>query len=401
MPNSHIYSEKFTTLLNGVFHGIVLLDDLGRILEINKSGLVILNTTAQNTIGKEIDLFFPKRYKEKIANYFITCSNEKTKNYGKLELDILTQDKGRIFLELDFNQNFIAEGDKKKYTIGVLNDITKRKELEKEVELQKQSKTDILNKLEKEQELNDMKTRFISIASHEFRTPLAGILSSIDLIERYLAAEGNAWNNFIHKDKVETHFSKVKKSVKNLTSTLNQFLSLSKLEEGKLEYNPERFNLEQLIAEQVEEFQLLKKPGQLLTYIHLSDDDEACLDSNMVRHVVNNLVSNAIKYTPENKKIELITKVCSQKIEIIIKDEGYGIPKAEQKNLFRRFFRAKNVINLQGTGLGLNIVKKYVDLMNGDIDFESEEDIGTTFHITFFKEKIRTGEKEMNLSKML
>ena len=329
--------------------------------------------------------------------------NESTKNYGKLELELLSEVKGRVIIELDFNQNFQEEHSNEIHTIGILNDITKRVVLEKELEKQKQSKSDILEKLEKEQELNDMKTRFIAIASHEFRTPLAGILSSVDLIERYLAAEGERWNSFVHKNKIETHFGKVKKSVKNLTSTLNQFLSLSKLDEGKLEYKPENFNLEELISGQVEEFQLLKKKGQTLTYQHLIEDEcvdkSVFLDSNMIRHVMNNLISNAIKYTPENKAIEITTKVFPKKIELIVKDEGYGIPKEEQKNLFRRFFRAKNVINLQGTGLGLNIVKKYVDLMNGDVDFESEENKGTTFCITFFKAKVEDG--EIGLSEMV
>lgn len=390
MPKNHVYSENFTSILNDFFHGIVLLDNLGRILEINKAGLLLLNAKPEEALGREIDLFFPKKYNTLIANYFITCSNEKLKDYGKLELEIFHPDKEKIVVELDFNQNFITKSSNKVYTIGVINDITKRKDLENEIDQQKKSNTDILNKLEKEQELNDMKSRFISIASHEFRTPLAGILSSMDLIERYLAAEADRWNNFVHKEKIKTHFVKVKKSVKTLTNTLNHFLSLSKLEEGVLEFKPEKFDFETLLNEQIEEFLLLKKNGQTITYQHLSEDKEVFLDSNMIRQVVNNLMSNAIKYTPENKKIELITKICPKKIELIIKDEGYGIPKAEQKNLFNRFFRAKNVINIQGTGLGLNIIKEYVDLMNGDIDFESEENKGTTFYITFYKSKITT-----------
>lgn len=397
MPKNHVYSEKFTSILNGLFHGIVLLDRLGRIIEINRSGLVLLDADPKEAIGKEIDLFFPKRYKTQIADYFITCLSENKKDYGKIEIELLNSEQGKTIIELDFNQNFYDDEVEDILTIGILNDVTKRKALEAELEKQKQSKSDILEKLEKEQELNDMKSRFISIASHEFRTPLAGILSSVDLIERYFAAEGEKWNKFVHKDKIETHFGKVKKSVKNLTGTLNQFLSLSKLEEGKLEFNPEEIDLKQLLEEQIDEFQLLLKRGQTLTYNHLSDNTTVYLDSNMLRHVINNLVSNAIKYTPENKPIEISTNVLENKTEIIIKDEGFGIPEAEQKNMFRRFFRAKNVINLQGTGLGLNIVKKYVDLMNGDIDYESQENKGTTFYVTFFEVKQSNTNEQKNL----
>lgn len=401
MPKNHVYSEKFTSILNGLFHGIVLLDRLGRIIEINRSGLILLDAEPKDAIGKEIDLFFPKRYKSEIADYFTTCLSEDTKNYGKIELELINAERGKIIIELDFNQNFYDDEANDLLTIGILNDITKRKALELEIEKQKQSKSDILNKLQKEQELNDMKSRFISIASHEFRTPLAGILSSIDLIERYFAAEGEKWKKFTHKDKVETHFGKVKKSVKNLTATLNQFLSLSKLEEGKLEYNPEKFDLKELLSDQIEEFQLFLKKGQSLEYKHLSDETEVCLDSNMLRHIINNLVSNAIKYTPNNKRIEITTKVLKNKTEIVVMDEGYGIPKAEQKNLFKRFFRATNVINLQGTGLGLNIVKKYVDLMNGDIDYESQENKGTTFYVSFFVIKKQNTDKQRSLNEMM
>lgn len=385
MTESHIYSDNFTEILNNLFHGVFLLDKNGVVLEFNKATLKMLSVTALQVKGAKLDKFVPEKYMLSFDEYFLNCQNELTKNYGKFEIQIPSLEENTKVLEFDLNQNFISDEDGERYTIGLINDVTKRKELEKEIELQKKSKDLILEKLEKEQELNDMKSRFISIASHEFRTPLAGILSSVDLIERYLVADKKNWSSFIHNEKVEKHLGKVKTSIKNLTVILNQFLSLGKLEEGKTTYYPEKFNLQEMCLEHTNEFKYMLKKNQKLEYRHQTNAVDVWLDKNILRNILNNLLSNSVKYTPENKSIFLDSFIDDKKIQIIIKDEGYGIPENEQKNLFRRFFRAKNVENLQGTGLGLTIVKRYVELMNGEIKFESIENVGTSFCITFYK----------------
>ncbi|MGY5353908.1 ATP-binding protein [Wenyingzhuangia sp. IMCC45467] len=382
MTKNHIYSDKFTSILNNLFHGVMLINMKGVVLEFNKSSLLLLNTSSKKLTNSRLVDVIPKKYRTEFEAYFKNCFDVETKNYGKYEIVVKHKDAYKI-LEIDCNQNFYSDEDHELYTICVINDISKRKKLEKELDKQKKSKELIQEKLEREQELNDMKTRFISIASHEFRTPLAGILSSVDLVERYLNADEKLWNRFIHQNKVDSHITKIKSSIKMLTTILNQFLSLGQLEEGKIEYQEELFNLQEMLNNTIDEFSGLKKENQKIQYTHKGNKTIVCLDRNILRHIMNNLLSNAVKYTPDHKNIYLKSSIHNDCIKISVKDEGMGIPVKDQKNLFRRFFRATNVTNLQGTGLGLNIVAKYVNLMDGKITFKSEENKGTTFTVIF------------------
>ncbi|MGY5353089.1 ATP-binding protein [Wenyingzhuangia sp. IMCC45533] len=385
MDNHHIYSEKFTSILNNLFHGVLLMEENGTILEFNKASLALLQKNAESVEGAFLGDLIPENYKNKFEAYFKNCLNLQTKNYGKFEVNFFLDNDDLRILEIDSNQNFLSEEDDKMYTICIINDITQRKKLEKELEIQKKSKEAILEKLEREQELNDMKSRFISIASHEFRTPLAGILSSVDLTERYLKMDMDVWKKFAYGAKVDSHVSKIKASINTLTATLNQFLSLGQLEEGKIEYHKQKFNLKQALQSYIDEFRAQLKEGQKINFTFKSEEETVDLDKNIFRHVMDNLLSNAVKYTPQHKQIYVVAFVDEYQIQITVRDEGMGIPDQDQKNLFRRFFRAKNVTNLQGTGLGLNIVMKYVKLMNGEITFVSKENIGTAFKLSFVK----------------
>ena len=230
------------------------------------------------------------------------------------------------------------------------------------------------NALKKELELGELKSRFVSMASHEFRTPLTGILSSITLIGKY--------NSLEQEEKKQKHVRRIQSSVQNLTSILNDFLSLDKLQAGKIICHKAVFDFSKFIEELIEDTNQLKKTGQ---HIELIQEERAInfySDPQLLKNVLLNLFSNAIKYTPENKKIEVIVRRMDNNIVIGVKDEGIGIPKYEQKHLFERFFRAKNASNIQGTGLGLNIVQQYVHLLGGKIGFESEENVGSTFEVT-------------------
>ena len=240
-----------------------------------------------------------------------------------------------------------------------------------EAALQK-SQAEVRNALEKERELNELKSRFVSMASHEFRTPLSTILTSASLIGRY--------NDAGTEEKRAKHINRIKSAVGNLTGILNDFLSLSKLEEGKFENQPETFDLEELVFKTIDEIKLITKPNQTIIYQH-EGSNEVTLDRKFSRNICINLLSNAIKYS--EKDIFINTSITPKRIQIVVKDQGIGIPKEEQEYLFTRFFRAKNATNIQGTGLGLNIVRKYLELMNGSITFESELQVGTTFTITF------------------
>jgi PAS domain S-box-containing protein len=248
--------------------------------------------------------------------------------------------------------------------------------VEENITKQKKAEQSMRQALTKEKELSQLKSRFVSLASHEFRTPLATILSSASLLEKY--------NPFPEEEeKRSKHLKRIKSAVSNLTSILNDFLSLSKLEEGHLGCNPSAFKLSLIIRELKEEMQEVAKSKQELNYVHKGQDDSVFLDKLMLKNVLNNLVSNAIKYSPEGASINVHSSIKNNILQIEVQDNGMGIPESEQSFLFERFFRAKNVTHIQGTGLGLNIVQKYLDLMNGKIDFKSREGKGTTFIIEF------------------
>ena len=236
----------------------------------------------------------------------------------------------------------------------------------------------IKDALQKERELSELKTRFISTASHEFRTPLSSILSSVSLIERYTTTET--------QDKRLKHINRIKSSVQNLTQILEDFLSLSKLEEGKKQDAKHIFDLSALIHATIEEVSTFAKSGQEIEYQHSGDISVIYSNTQNIKNILINLLSNAIKYSPSNSKIYISTIIDATTITISVRDKGIGIPLDQQKHLFSRFFRADNAIAIQGTGLGLYIVKKYLENINGTIDFVSQPGEGTTFTINIPKE---------------
>ncbi len=237
------------------------------------------------------------------------------------------------------------------------------------------SRKELQKALVKEKELNDLKSRFVSMASHEFRTPLATILSSLSLVSKYTGQQ--------NEEKRNKHIERIKSSVHNLTEILNDFLSIGKLEEGKTESSPVLFDIKEFASESVQEMQAVAKQGQQIQYSHTGSRKQVCLDKKLLKNIIINLLSNAIKFSAENKNIRLSTATGNMETALIVSDEGVGISKEDQEHLFERFFRGQNVTNIQGTGLGLNIVSKYTELMNGKIEFESELGKGTKISIVF------------------
>ncbi len=244
---------------------------------------------------------------------------------------------------------------------------------------------EIREALNKEKQLNDLKSKFVSIASHEFRTPLSTILSSVALAEKYSASGDD--------EKRAKHFERIKSSVKNLTEILNDFLSLEKLEAGKTDCRPDEFDIVNFAEDMKEQMQTLTKPGQQIIYFHMGNENQVTLDKQLLKNICINLIGNAIKYSPEGKTIEFTTEVNSE-VKISVKDSGIGIPEADKQHMFERFFRAQNVTAIQGTGLGLNIVNRYVKLMNGKIEFMSKENVGSEFIVRFNNQHV---EKEKPL----
>lgn len=211
------------------------------------------------------------------------------------------------------------------------------------------------------------------MASHEFRTPLSAILSSASLIEKYPNTE--------QQPQREKHTKRIKDSVNNLTNILNDFLSFDKLSSGKVEVNLSFVQPKKLIEETLVEIEVLKKDQQVIEYTHIGNDDWVEIDEKIFKNIIINFISNAIKYSKENGLIKAISILENAQLKVTIIDNGIGIPLTEQNNVFERFFRAQNVTNIQGTGLGLNIVKKYVELLGGTIDFKSIPDVETEFTI--------------------
>jgi signal transduction histidine kinase len=261
----------------------------------------------------------------------------------------------------------------KKMNINLESTVIERTtELQKTLVELEASKVHLTKSLEKEKEVNDLKSRFVSMASHEFRTPLSTVLSSISLLAKYNTTEDQS--------KRDKHIDRIKSSVKTLTDILNEFLSLGKIEEGKVEVKSELFDISEFINSITNEMNVLLKPGQEIKFEH-SGKNNTYTDSSLLKHVLINLVSNAIKFSPENANITIACKVDNENTTIKITDQGMGIPMADQIHLFERFFRATNATNIQGTGLGLHIVGRYIEILNGTISYESELEKGSTFKI--------------------
>ncbi len=248
--------------------------------------------------------------------------------------------------------------------MGVAVDLTDRKKAE----------INLLEALSKEKKLGDMKSRFVSLASHEFRTPLSTILSSAYLVEKYTETED--------QPKRSKHLSRIINTVNNLTLLLNDFLSVGKIEDGRLAVHPTVFDVRVFMESLLSEIKPLFKKGQAVQYQHEGTPDFV-LDTTLLKNILFNLLSNAIKFSPEDIPIVLKTNILNDQLNIQIADQGIGIPLEDQEHLMDRFYRATNAVNIPGTGLGLYIVSKYVESMGGSIFFQSQSDLGTTFNLLF------------------
>lgn len=266
---------------------------------------------------------------------------------------------------------------KTSFQLSMLNQELEQKVQERTLELAEmirkltESKKEVDTALEKERELNHLKSRFISTASHEFRTPLATIMSSVSLSGKYAES--------MDKVNMMKHIDRVKNSVNHLTDILNDFLSLDKLEEGVVMANPEYIVLNSFINSIIDEIKPIAKAGQKINYSGIADNDQIYIDKRIFRNIMINLISNAIKYSNENTLIDIRAGRSAGILTVEIKDQGIGIPLEDQPHIFERFYRANNSGNMQGTGLGLNIVKKYIEILKGEINFKSIPEKGTKF----------------------
>lgn len=392
--------DKFSALFQYASEGILVIDNKGTIILANPACELLFGYEKGELLFHTIEILIPGKVAHKHEEYRKEFSHNPHPRSMGIGMDLYGKKKDGSEFPVEISLSPFTN-EQEKYVIAFIIDITIRKkndeiskkqkeelerlanELDKRVkdrtmileealhELEK-SREELSTALEREKELNELKSRFVSMASHEFRTPLATILSSLSLVTKY--------GEVGEKENQLKHIRRIKTSITHLTDILNDMLSLSKLEEGKITAVPELFNISEFTGSVVQELQAVAKTGQSIRYRH-SGILEVYLDSKILKNILFNLVSNAIKFSPEATQIEIYTVVNNSVIEIKVKDHGIGIPEEDQEHLFERFFRGHNVTNIQGTGLGLNIVGRYVELMNGNITFESISNEGTTFII--------------------
>lgn len=290
----------------------------------------------------------------------------------KLEFETIHQRKDGSTYPVEVHlQMSIEEG--RRMMVAIILDITERKEYTQNLEETVEKRTAQLEEaLSKEKELNELKTKFLSLVSHEFKTPLSGILSSANLLEKYSETE--------QQNKREKHVKTIKSKVKYLDNILTDFLSVERLESGKVNYKFSDFPLSKVINEVVYDANMLLKDGQKINYPRDIDAINLNFDEKILELILTNLIGNAIKYSSENSSIDILVSVEDDLI-ISIKDEGIGIPINEQKHIFNRYFRAGNALLSQGTGIGLNIVKTHLENLGGSITFISEQNNGSRFTI--------------------
>lgn len=405
--------QKFEALFNYASMGIVVADQSGTVTLSNPFANRQFGYGPGELIGQKIEVLIPMKYRhghEKQREKFHNKPEARAMGVG---LELYGVRKGGEEFPVQISLGHFESHDGR-YAIAFIVDDTSRKAYELEIIRQKEEMANVNSKmkqlnellefkvaertqmlqdtlkelensrdnlshaLEKEKQLNDMKSRFVSMASHEFRTPLSTILSSITLLSKYITTEEQL--------KREKHIDRIKASVTNLTDILDEFLSLGRIEDGKIEPKWAEFSLPDLVSSVIRQIDPIRKPGQGIVHDH-TGNDQIVLDPGLLKNVFMNLISNAIKFSPERSIITITSSVNRNDVEISIKDQGLGISKTDQQHLFERFFRGANVTNIQGTGLGLHIVSRYVQLMNGSITCKSEIEKGTEFIIRFRQHK--------------
>ncbi len=395
------------SLFENATEGIVATNSQGIIILINPSACQMFGYIPEDLEGQKIEVLIPDNAKKIHVKHREGFYNDpKNRTMGQ-NRDLQASKKDGSTFPVEVSLSTYVQNDER-FVIAFVVDITKRKEIERNMILQQQQLEKVTNQmrllnadleikveqrtiilkealqrleesqnelnqaLDKEKQLNEIKGRFVSMASHEFRTPLSTVLSSASLIDKYTSSDD--------QDKRSRHIAKIKNSVTHLNNLLEDFLSLGKLDEGKIGIHLYEFDLEELIKETIEEMNPMLKTGQTIGYKNTCQN-LINSDKNLIRNILFNLLSNAIKFSDISKSILVVSQIKDKTVWISVQDDGIGISEEDKEHLFSTFFRGRNVTNIEGTGLGLHIVKRYVDLLRGFITMESTLGKGTT--ITF------------------
>jgi PAS domain S-box-containing protein len=411
-PGSRSYTHQFEALFNYATIGIVMTDHSGVIINFNKYAESQFGYTRAEVNGKRVEILIPHSlHGVHVGHRIGFYKHPEPRRMGEgRDLFALKKDGTEFPVEVSLS-HYVIDGDT--FVIAFVVDITVRKgseavvlrqnadleritrdilhlnaELEQKVddrtkmlretlvELER-SRKELSEALEAEKELSELKYRFVTAASHEFRTPLSTILSSAYLLGKYKPEE--------YEEKKGKHIQRIKNSVEGMKGILEDFLSMGKIEEGKVQVKMEEVEADTLVAElqsAIADMEHLLKPGQQITLVHTSDRPTLYIDLHLVKNILINIVSNAIKFSGENKVIGVDLKLSSQSFTMSVQDNGIGVAPEEQQHLFERFFRARNAANIQGSGLGLHIIGKYLELLNGTIQVNSVLDEGSCFTIS-------------------
>jgi PAS domain S-box-containing protein len=398
-----------TSLFENATEGIILTNGHGHIVLANPAAERMFGYTASELQNLPVEVLIPANFRpghKSLREGFHKKPSNRSMGAGR-DLFALKKNGEEFPVEISLSH---YKKDNELFVIAFIVDITLRKEVEqnlvkKQNELEKvtfeirklntelekkvderthilkealekleQSQTELHEALDKERQLNEIKSRFVSLASHEFRTPLSAVLSSAALISKYTKED--------EQEKRNKHIDRIKDSVKNLNDILEDFLSLGKLDEGRIITDPGEFNLREMINGTLADVKVVLKPGQKFIFDY-EGEEKINVDKNLLRNILINLISNAAKFSEEDTPITILAKSDNEKNIITVTDKGIGISKKDQEHLFTMFYRASNVTNIQGTGLGLHIVKRYLDLINGTVNLQSTLGKGTSITITF------------------
>lgn len=400
------HRDIFNVLFQAASEGIIVVDSKQIIVAANIAAEEMFGYKEGELINRHLDVLIPMEYHHSHHhhfNNFLDKSEKRQMGHGR-DLYGVKKDGSLFPVEAGLNP-FKMEG--KDYVMSLVIDISVRKEtqrqirelntqledkikvrtkelrdsveklqklnidLEEEINRRKEAEKKIKDALQKEKELNELKTKFLSLVSHEFKTPLSGILTSATLAEKYTKE--------VQQEKREKHLVTIRNKVHYLNNILNDFLSIERLDSGKGQYKYTTFSLKRLINEVIYNANITLKDGQEIIYPRDIEDVNLHQDEKILELILSNLLGNAIKYSPENTVIKFEVSIKDENIVFEIKDRGRGIPEKDQKHIFERYFRAENALLDQGTGIGLNIAKAHLENLNGSINFTSKENEGTSF----------------------
>lgn len=356
--------EKFRLMSETMSDLVSLHEPDGSYFYLSPSLNELLGFSPVDLMGKHPKMIIHNDDTEKIELLFdqVRSTDEKSKNIAQIRKRARN---GEYFWFESIAQP-IKKGNRLESILVVSRDISERKKAE--LEMQKA--------LEKEKELNELKSRFVTMASHEFRTPMTSIKSSVELLEMYTEEVGTNLSKPFLK-----HFGKIISQIDRLSNLMNDILIVGRTEAKKMPFEPEDADMVEVCMDHIEQYHLNRKDGRIVNFKVSGNRRDVLVDPGLMGHILSNVLSNAFKYSQGKPNPELTLKYEEKGFSLEIKDYGIGIPKKEQEQLFNSFFRAENAVNIEGTGLGLVILKQFVEIHNGTIEVESEENEGTTVRV--------------------